>query len=237
MGLYGAIIALTVFTLGVVLLLVRYPAARKFVPVVGSFFELVMITVDHWRLGYKYSDLAVYGSQWAGLVHTLSLEGTDLRGARKKVSVFVADLYNDYRPDTGGLTEEQARQVSAASYMALLSHEEILDTVKSLSDHKDLEVRKATLVAIDILGELFDLGDDLSQEYFQHLIYGINKCLVLLKKGGYDKRTLKKVTSTLWRVYKLTKAYKYLQGRKGLTKEEFYAKVSNVFGTLFRMVG
>jgi hypothetical protein len=119
--------------------------------------------------------------------------------------------------------------------MALLSHKEIFDTVKALDNHEDLEVKKATLVAIDVLGVFFDLKDKLAKEYFQHLIYGINKCLLLLRDGGTGKRSLKKVASTLWRVYKLTKAYKYLQGRKNLTEEEFYAKVSSTFDALFRM--
>ena len=235
MGSYGAIIALTVVLFVVAWLLVRYPEARKLVPLVDSIFELVTITVDHWRLGRKYSDLAVYGSRSAGLVYALSLEGTDLREAKTKVADFGSNIYEDYKPGTEGLTKEQARRVSAASYMALLSRQNILDTVKSLSNHESIEVRKATFVAIDVLGEFFDMKDKLANEYFQHLIYGLNKCLLLLRDKGTGRKNLKAVTATLWRVYKITRAYKYLQDRKNLTKEEFYAKVSSTFDTLFNM--
>lgn len=235
MVFYVIIIAITAVVFGGIFLLRWYSDLRKYLPGLRGVLQAGVLTVDYWGFKRSYSDGAKVLLRYTNLSETLSVVGTDLRQARKKVASFVRDAYETFYP--GRERDVAVERLAAASYMMLLSHEELLAVVASLHNHKDLEVRKATYIAIDVLGEMFDLKDDLSQEYFQHLIYGINKSLVLLKKSGYDKKTLKKVTSTLWRVYKLTKAYNYLQGRKNLTKEEFYAKVSGVFGTLFRMVG
>jgi hypothetical protein len=233
--LYISLVILTILISGGIFLFAKYPAARKYLPFLRWFLRTVQITVDHWGFKRTYSDRIDWWVRYSNLIAVLSIEGTDLREARTRVGEFVADTYNKFYPP--GMEREKAKHAAAAGYMAVLSFPEIRDTVDGLKDHENLDVRKATYVVIDILGELFDREDELSKEYFQHLVYGLNKCLRIFKKGGRSRKSLSEIYATLWRIYQLTKAFNKLKADKGLSKKEFYEKITFILDSMFRVLG
>ena len=235
MEVYVAVAVLTALVFGGIYLLTKYPSARNHLPTIKKIITLLRITFEHWGLKKAYSETALLGLQFVELLEDVHLEGENPRESRRRVSNFVASLFAALYPE--GLEREKARATAAASYMALLHHQDILQTVRELKDHPNLDVRRATLVAIDTLGELFNLKDELSREYYQHLIYGINKCLILFRDGGKDLKNLKKIYAVLWRTYKLTKAFNSLRRDKGLTKEEFYGKMAVILDAMSRVLG
>jgi len=223
----------TAIVFGLIMFVRKYPSVIKYTAFFSWVVQVVRVTVDHWGFDKKYSDQAVLASHYFSLASTAAVSG-DLREVRRRVASLVSFSYRRFYP-LGSWTEEDER-ISAAAYVALVNHQNIRDVATSLErNYRNIEVRKATYLAIDVLGELVDLSDDLGQEYFQHLIYGINKSLVLIKENGTDKKSLKKVTSTLFRVYKLSRAYRHLRSLDEMTEKEFYEKINGIFDSLSRM--
>lgn len=219
---------------GAIFLSQRYSWAKGGAPFIRWISKIVDITIEHWELDRHYAAISDVISRSATLVEALSIDGADFRAARLQVRDLVRDLHRVLHP--GHEADDLDMDVPVAAYLFLISHKETALIIASIqAGHQSLEVKKATNLAIDVLGEIVSRDTKLSRQYFQHLIYGINKSLVLIKKHGTDKKTLKKVTSTLFRVYKLTKAYRHRRGLKNLTEAEFYAKVVDVFGTLSKL--
>lgn len=222
---------LTAVVFGFILVIRRYPSITKYTKFFVWVADTVRITVDHWGFNKRYSQGALLSSHLFSLARVAALSKDDMARAKRRVSEFVSVSYRLFYPE-GSWTDDDER-ISAAAYLALIHHPEIKELVLHLTrSHEDLEVKKATYLAIDVVGELVDLTDDLGQEYFQHLIYGINKSLVLIKKNGTNKKNLKKVVGVLFRVYKLTKAYHQRRGLKNLTESELYEKVKRIFDYL-----
>lgn len=235
MEAYVIVVVLALLVSVGIYLFTRYSETQKVLSGLRWVLRIVQITINYWGFEKAYSDKVVLGVRYINLIEVLSLEGTDLRQARGEVAAFVAETYNHFYPE--GMDRERAKRIAASGYMVVLSHQEILDTIRGLQDHDNLDVRKATYVVIDILGELFDRRDKLSKEYFQHLVYGLNKCLVLFKRGGYNRSTVKEIYATLWRIYQLTKAFNKLKAGDGLTKKEFYEKITIIIDGMLRVLG
>ncbi len=214
---------------GVVLLLFyKFPATKKVLPWISWALEITKITVDYWGFQQKYKSSTELAARFFVTASSIALGKKQLRDVRKDISVIIEEAYSALNPERP-LTETERKMMTAA-YVVAISYDEITETMASVWEtHDDLDVRKATLLAIDIVGELVDLKDSLGKQYFQHLIYGINKSLKLIRDHGTDKRNLKKISSTLFRVYKLSKAYRHRRNLSGYTEGEFYDKVIAIF--------
>jgi hypothetical protein len=114
------------------------------------------------------------------------------------------------------------------------SHPELNDNLMFVvaGHYERLDVRKLTVLMIDVLKQFFDLKDKLSSDYFKQLIFGLNKALILLRNNGVTEHNLKEIYKTLFRVYRLTQSYTSLQRNKHLTEKEFYAKVAAILARL-----
>jgi len=210
------------------LLLYKFPAARRFLPLVAWFLKIVRITVDHWGFEQKYKSTTDLAARFFVTAATLTASKKGLRDAKKEVSAIIEEAYEVLSP--GRPLTDVERTMMTAAYVTAISYEEITETMASVWEtHADLDVRKATLLVVDVMGELINREDELGQVYFQHLIYGINKSLILIRDHGTDKRALKTVTSTLFRVYKLSKAYRYRRKLTGHTEGDFYDKIIAIF--------
>jgi len=222
---------------GIITLFAKVPAARRFLPFLNWFVDSIVDYLNYRNNQGKYSAITLFSSRSFILARAVVLEGADLRAQRKHIAEIVSSAYTTLLPEEEW-GEEQER-IATAAYVALINNQEIKDLVVSLlinKDYKNLEVRKATYLAIDILGEIVDLSDDLGQEYFQHLIYGINKSLVRIREHGLNRDNLKKIVSILYRVYKLSRAYRHLRTIDKMTKEEFYEKVSSGLSLIRNLV-
>lgn len=214
---------------GVVLLMFyKFPDTKKFLPWAAWSLEIVRITADHWGFQKKYRSTTDLAARFFITAAALSTSKKGLREARKEISTIIEEAYQTLNPDKP-LTDVE-RKIMTAAYVTAISYEEITETMASVwQTHEDLDVRKATLLVVDVMGELIDRDDELGQLYFQHLIYGINKSLILIRDHGTNKRALKKVASTLFRVYKLSKAYRHRRMLGGHTEGEFYDKIIAIF--------
>jgi len=231
---YLTIFLFTAFAFGGLYLFMKYPKLRRFLPTIHHTAEFISFSISYWGFKKHYSDPVEVAVKFTSLLRTLKLDSRNLADAKKQVAKFIEESYLQIYASRGKARDDKAEKVALASYTLLLSNEDIRDTVISLikKNYKDLEVRKITLIAIDTFGELFTLENKLESEYFQHLIYAINKVLLLLRDSGTNKKNVKKIGAILFRLYKLTRAYKYLKGARGLTKSEFYAKFQEIIGKL-----
>jgi hypothetical protein len=226
----GSVLAIIAAILaGVTLLLFyKFPKTKEVIPWVSWSLELVRITVYHWGFEQKYKSTTDLAARFFITAASISAGKSGLRDVRKEVSAIIEEAYQTLNPDRP-LTDVERKMMTAA-YVTAISYDEITEAMASVWEtHADLDVRKTTLLAIDVLGELVVLEDELGQQYFQHLIYGINKSLKLIRDHGTDKRALKKVASTLFRVYKLSKAYRHRRKLGGHTEGEFYDKIVAIF--------
>jgi hypothetical protein len=230
MELYVTVAILTVLVFVGVWAFKKWPSLREKGPLFVRLGESVAFTMDYWGVSRAYTKKAYTGVQLSALLYSLSSQ--DLEPAKEKevVSTFVAISYAQLSEEED---TEEAQRLAAAGYMLLKSHDELLKTVCALWDHPRMDVRKTTLLCIDVLGELFDLKDEFTQEYFQLLIYSINKTLLIFRDEGTGRRSVKKISSTLFRIYKITRAYKHLRSSGGMTEEEFHASISGAFTRLF----
>ena len=233
--LFAIVGAVVVF--GIIMLFVKVPSARRFIPFLNWLTISIVDYMNYNNYQGKYSAIPLFASRSFILARAVALEGADLRTQRKVVGEIVSTAYNTLLPEEEwGEAQERA---TTAAYVGLINHKEIKDLVISLlvdKDYKNLEIRKATYLVIDVFGEIVDLSDDLGQNYFQHLVYGINKSLVLIRDHGTDQDNLKKVVAVLYRVYKISKAYRKLRDLSKMSEEEYYEKVSSSFKLLDRFV-
>lgn len=229
------VILITLLVGGVILLFRKWPQAQEHFWFFKWALETIAFSLDYWGFKNRYSNSVVLASRFTMLLQSKEVQSGDLRDVRKQVSEFVDATYAHF--GSRGPLKPEERRASVAAYVALINHREILELATALVGRDDIDVRQATLLCIDVLGELIDLSDDLGQDYFQHLIYGINKCLIIIRDEGTNKKSLKKVSTTLFRVYKLSKAYRRRRSLEDLTQEEFHAKISSYFNVLFRIFG
>lgn len=135
-----------------------------------------------------------------------------------------------YRTQLTKVGEDYARiEVWINSTNLLLeAHPDLNDNLMFIIEghFEKLDVRKLTILLIDVFKQYFDLKDKLSSDYFKQLIFGLNKALLLLRSGGVKESNLKEIYKTLFRVYRLTQSYASLQKNKHLTEKEFYEKIA-----------
>jgi hypothetical protein len=226
---YFVVIIILAFVLGTGLYILRkYDRARELLPWFAWVVRLIQVSVDHWGFQQRYRDEADLAARFfvmAGSIVTHS--DVDLRDTRKSVAAMIDKAYATFYP--GKRLTAPEKSIMLAAFVTAISHDEIMETLSSVfTTHEDLDVRKATLLVVDILGEMIYLKDKLGQQYFQHVVYGLNKCLKLLRDKGTDKRNLKEITSTLFRIYKLTKAYRHRRKLSGMPAGDFYDKIISI---------
>lgn len=223
-----ALIILGAFMLGTSLYVFKkYPKARKLLPWLSWLAHTIQISIDHWGFKRSYKEGTKVITQLFVVAGIVAQKDESLRDSRKLMETLLSSAYSILHDKQGLTPAEQG--VMMAAYVAAINHDEIMETLASVwKTHEDLDVRKATLLCVDILGEAMFLEDDLGQEYFQHLIYGLNKSLKLLRAEGLDKRNLKEITATLFRVYRLTKAYRHRRALSGMDSGEVYDKIISI---------
>lgn len=227
--MYFVVIVILAISLGAALLALRkYDKARELLPWAAWAIRLTQISIDHWGFQKKYSDEAELAAKFFVMAGSIvAHKDVDLRDTRKSVGSMIDRAYSIFYP--GKLLTEMERSIMMSAFVTAISYDDIMETLASVYDtHEDLDVRKGTLVVVDILGELVYLKDKLGQQFFQTIVYGLNKCLKLLRDNGTDKRNLKEITSTLFRIYKLTKAYRHRRKLAGMTAGDFYDKIIDI---------
>lgn len=73
---------------------------------------------------------------------------------------------------------------------------------------------------------------ELDEEHFQHLIYAINRVLLLLRAGGLSKQALIGSGKTLLRMTRITKAYVRKKAKQNLSAKEFAEKLLDLFNDM-----
>jgi len=132
---------------------------------------------------------------------------------------------------------KKAKATANAVYLVLLNNKELLYNIRAIGQkhYGDIEVKKLTLLSIDTIGAFFNLKNKLDSEFFQHIIYGINKCLLIIRDRGVNKNDIDDLGAVMFRMYKLASAYGMLKGSQKMSKEAFYAKVTVLISRLIAM--
>ena len=197
---------------------------KRILPWVSWGINIVQTTITHWGFQRKYRNEAELVARLAALSAVVAAGETELRDTRKTVEGILDLAYATYSPEKKLKGTE--KDFMMAAYIAAISHKELMETLASVSESPhNLDVAKATTLWIDILGETIELKDKLGQQYFQHLIYGLNKSLLVIRDKGTDPRALKEVSTTLFRVYKISKAYRMRRRLSGMKAGEVYDKI------------
>jgi len=77
-------------------------------------------------------------------------------------------------------------------------------------------------VCIDIIGTFHPLKMKLDEEAFQHVIYALNKIMLILREGnGVNKETIVSGGKILFRLSRIIQAYVHKKTKENVSVEEF----------------
>ncbi|MCK5017446.1 MAG: hypothetical protein KAS32_10300 [Candidatus Peribacteraceae bacterium] len=78
------------------------------------------------------------------------------------------------------------------------------------------------------------MESNLDEEHFQHVIYGINKILLVLRDGGgLNKNTIIKGGKVLFRMARIIQAYVHKKNKENIPAEEFAKRMVEVVDTAY----
>ena len=194
--------------------------------------QLVNFLSTSWKYKKAYKNSGEVVQQYNTLVDVFSRRSfEDI--SKFWFTQFVVDQY--FKTEGAQKSPEDVKRLTNAVFtMMKYDGRSFMDVIRSVNT-KDMDVQKATLVAIDFIGELVNVEDQMDLLLFQDIVYGINRILLQLKKGDTDKKTAYKIGQTLWRMHQIAKIYKEQKNNQGLTKEQFEAKLMKYMGE-FRKV-
>jgi hypothetical protein len=211
-----------------IFLYVRYDL-KKYLPFITWLTDIVRISLDFWGAKKIYQDSTLIIQRYETLINVFDFSKTsniDKQAFAKYVYDTYIQIYAN-APD-----KEEAARVARAVYTLIDHNADILLLLESLNDISSIDVKRTTLIFIDFLGEFFNLQSKMDKIFYEDMIYGINKVLLEIKKGGNNKQTLSKVSATLWRMYQITRAYRDLNSLSNLTKEEFERKIQEALSLI-----
>lgn len=202
---------------------------RKYVPIFVWASKVIQATLMTWNFKKSYKD--------AGLVlfkYSILLEAANFKEQSDVSKLWFAKFVVDTYTSMAGKTKnkEEAIRLANAVYVMLKQHADLLDTLKSFQDTKDIDVKKATLIAADFLGELVNIENKLDRRFYEHMVYGLNKALLQLKNGAHNKKTVAEISETMWRMYQIARAYSKQKSLSSLTKEQLMDNLERVLSGL-----
>ena len=183
-------------------------------------------------LSAHYKQMIETAADEVAVIDDLWKPGLTLDQHRELIVAASISYYRRVFDDPG--KDEAFYRKLAAAMTEIMRHSDDLVYNFVYFSHKNfygIEVKKLTLILIDVFGQLFDLKDKLDAQYFKHLIYGLNQCLVSLRINGTNDKSVKRMGAVLFRLYKLTKAYHSLKSDQFLSEKEFYEKAARILGT------
>jgi hypothetical protein len=136
-----------------------------------------------------------------------------------------------------GVSAAQAKEISRSMYTLARERKDLIDIISSFRKSEDIEVRKITVIAIDTIGELYDMKSKLDRSMFKHVIVAINKCLMGLREGGYNKKTYTKIGLTLHRLRIIMKSYNSQKaGRGNLTAKQLHKRIDILISAFDKVI-
>tara|TARA_Y100000593_G_scaffold59255_1_gene109833 strand:+ start:221 stop:511 length:291 start_codon:yes stop_codon:yes gene_type:complete len=96
-----------------------------------------------------------------------------------------------------------------------------------------MDVRSLTFAIQLMADDILNLHNKLDNDMFNHISYVSNRCLMILKKKGANRKTLEQCGKYLFRLRKVTKAYGHKKKNVTLDKimeivEEFKSVFSGI---------
>ncbi len=206
----------------------KYPRVKAYIPYLLWATEIIQEAVNYWKFKRAYKNTSHLLNRYAIILDIIAYQDPNV--TKEWFSKFVFDTLKEY---VDPREADSARRIVNAIYVLLTEHKDLIDTLKVISTNpQNLDVKKATLIAIDFLGELVNLESRMDRLFYQSMIFGLNKVLLQIKNGRADKKTISAISSTLWRMYQLLLAYKEQNSLQGLTEEEFKKKLQKVLSDL-----
>lgn len=216
-------------------LYVKYGTLRKINYFIQWMGTNIRIYLDVFEARKQYKNITLVAIKYSVLLEAINSGLHSDADIKEWTAKFVRDTYKVMGHK--GLTEEQSNSVAFSISVLINQRQELLQIISSFSNHEGIEVKKATVVAIDVLGELYDLRSSLDRAVFKHVIYALNKCLLLLRDGGYNKKTYTKVGLTLNRLRVIMKSYNMQkEDDAGITVQQLHKKIATVMETLGKII-
>lgn len=233
MDFYIVIGILTLACAAVVWGFIRAPELKKFLPFIRYLIQTVAFSIRYWQLSEYYAKSFDAAAKFSILLETLPLNDLDLNDPelRKKISQFVRDNYQ-LLYDSSEDRDVEAEKLAAGAFVLIISNEKLRTSIQALIEGRpeDIEVKKLTVICIDLFALLFNLRDKLSLEYYQHLIYAINRVLVTVRDEGFTEKGIKDAGAIMFRMYKVTLAFRKQQS---YNVKEFYETINKMLDTFF----
>lgn len=234
MDFYIYIVGMAVLSTIILYFFIKFPELRALRPFIMAIIRGTILSIDNSKSKKIYKNLMSAELKFIASLDLSQLEYTSIDSVslKYKVSDFVKNNFANYYKD-GGHDKVEAERIASVIFAMLVANKELHDTITALL-HKhpeNVEVKRLTVLAIDVFGSVFDLKDKLNYQYYEHLIYAINKCLLILREDGLSERTLKRSGAVLFRLYKLTMAYNRLKSPQ--TIQGIHKDVQKIFDLLF----
>lgn len=226
---YVQVFLISLIAGGGLVLFVRYPWLKKYIPFILWVAKTIRISVDHWNARKAYKDAAQVLERYTILVELYSFS-TSSEMSEKWFAKFVRDTYERVFAGTGN--KEEAERISNAMFTLLVNHKNVIESLQSLHDPENIDVQRMTLIFIDFLGEFFTLTNKTDRLFYEQMVVGINRVLLKLKSGGWDKKTINDISAILWRMFQLVRAYKQSLNLTNLSRIEFEKKMQDALSIL-----
>jgi len=85
---------------------------------------------------------------------------------------------------------------------------------------------------IDTIGLVHPLKTELDEESFQHIIYGLNRVLLILREGGgFNRETIIAGGKVLFRLARIIQAYVHKKNKEDIPAEEFTKRALEVISS------
>jgi hypothetical protein len=195
----------------------------------------IRIYLDVFEYNKEYKDVTLIAVKYSVLLEAIDSGLHSEDDIKEWTAKFISDTY----PALGqkDMPKEQALKIARSLSVLLNQRQELIQIISSFSNHEDIEVKKITVITIDALGELYDLRSSLDRSEFQHVVYGLNKSLLQLRDGGYNKKTYTKVGLTLNRLRVIMKSYNSQKaGKGGLNLKQLRKKLGSIMGALNKTI-
>lgn len=196
-----------------VILYRRYPTIADRMPLIRWLFRLLQLTFEHWELN-KYAKFSNLALKYTVVLEAASFYKENPNYATAWLRKFVEDTRITL--ESADYSKEEAERAANAISMLLTHHNIILDVLASFENSEDIEVKKLTVIAVDVFGELFDIQDKLDRSMYEHIVVAINLALLKLRDKGYSQRTYTEIAHIFVRLKKVCMSYreqKILMGR------------------------
>lgn len=172
---------------------------RKAYPIFNWSLKILKITADSFKFKRRYRKYIDYAVEFGLVVEAASMAADNPNMSRVWINKFLLDTRKVLELE--GYSDEAASRVSRGLSIVLAENKNILLTLSSLLETDRIEVKKITLMVIDLFGECFDVNkNEVDREVYKVLVVAVNLVLLSLKENGPSEKFYTELAKVLNRL-------------------------------------